>query len=164
MKRFLQVFGLLIGIVIVLLITLPFLFKDQIKALVQEQIDESINATVEVDDIGLSFIKRFPNAEISLTNLQVIGKEVFEGDTLLSASSFSLAVDLMSVIKGGPISLKKVVVDDPHLNILVLKDGMANYDIVKESTEEESEEATSTEEESFLINLNSYEIRNGSMV
>ncbi|MEM6764371.1 MAG: AsmA-like C-terminal region-containing protein, partial [Bacteroidota bacterium] len=46
----------------------------------------------------------------------------------------------------------------------VLKDGMANYDIVKESTEEESEEATSTEEESFLINLNSYEIRNGSMV
>ncbi|MEM7514407.1 MAG: AsmA family protein, partial [Bacteroidota bacterium] len=165
MKRFLKIFGIIIGVLIILLITLPFLFKDQIQTLVQEQIDASINATVTVDDIGLSFIKRFPNAEISLKNLNVIGKDVFEGDTLVHASSFSMAVDLMSVITGGPISLKKMILEEPDLNIIVLKDGTANYDIAKASSDETTEEETSTStDDSFLIKLQSYEIKNGSMV
>ena len=166
MKRFLKIFGIIIGVLLLLLVTLPFLFKDQIQSLVQEQIDASINATVTVDDIGLSFIRRFPNAEISLKNLSVVGKDVFEGDTLVSASSFSMAVDLMSVITGGPISLKKMILDEPDLNIIVLKDGTANYDIAKESTEEltEEEETSTSTDDSFLIKLQSYEINNGSMV
>ena len=37
----------------------------------------------------------------------------------------------MSVISGDKIKVKSIVIDEPTLNIIVTKDSLTNYDIVK---------------------------------
>lgn len=56
----------------------------------------------------------------------------------------SLTVDIMSVIGGGQIDIESIRLNQPLINLLVLKDGRANWDIAKA----DSAAATTTSEPS----------------
>ena len=74
--------GGLILLILILLFTVPLLFKDKIKAKVEQIINESVNAKVNFEDYKLGFFRNFPNLTFSLDNVSVAGIEKFENDTL----------------------------------------------------------------------------------
>ncbi|MEZ4772818.1 MAG: AsmA-like C-terminal region-containing protein [Bacteroidia bacterium] len=164
MKKVLKITGIVLILLIITLITLPFLFKDKIKAVVSEEIDQSLNAQVYFADVGLSFIRNFPNARISIQDFGVVGVDTFASDTLIQGKSFDLVVDIMSVISGSEVNLKKIMLDEGKIKALVLKDGTANWDIFKEdstTTEEpQAEESTSN----LVIKLQEYRLTNSTII
>jgi hypothetical protein len=165
MKKFIRFALIAIVGLFLLLLTAPFLFQDKIKALVQEEIDNTVNAEVYFGQVGLSFIRNFPNARISLDDFGVINREPFAGDTLAAGKSFALVVDLMSVIVGDEISLKKVILDDAQILVQVLEDGTANYDIAMADSTTQVEADTTTEEPSnFAIALEAYEVNRARII
>ena len=56
-----KIFLGIILLILVLLFTVPIIFKKQIKTKVEQVINESVNATVKFENYKLGFFKDFPN-------------------------------------------------------------------------------------------------------
>lgn len=160
MKKLLIVLGSIIALFILTIVLVPVLFKDRIVSAVQTEIDKSVNAKVnfEPSKISISLLSDFPNLTLGVRDFSITGNDTFEGDTLFTAKDFSIEMDIVAIIKGDPLNIKGIMLDQPLINILVLEDGSANYDITFPS-EEEEEETTSDEE--LKIGIDHWEIKNG---
>ncbi len=156
-----KIFLGLILLVLVALFTLPIIFKEQIRTKVEQVINESVNANVKFDDYKLGFFKNFPNLSFSLNGLSVTGIDQFEGDTLAGFNSFSLVFNLGSLFSKTGYEVRSVIMDRAVINAIVLKDGKANWDIMKDTTETAEEE--SAEPSTMKIQLKKVEARNSSV-
>ncbi|GAA4829677.1 AsmA-like C-terminal region-containing protein [Algivirga pacifica] len=164
MKKILITLLVIIGLFIGALAAIPFFFKDKIAAAVQEQIDATLNAKVHfsTDNLSLSMFTHFPDVTADIYEFAISGKGVFEKDTLMYVKDFSLTLDVASVFSGEQIEIKAVDLIEPKINVLVLADSSANYDIVKETGEEEvvEEEATG---ETPVIKIHGWSITDGEL-
>lgn len=160
MKKALIIIGSVIVFLLLAIIILPIVFKDKIVAKVKTEINNNVNAKVDFTDFDLSMIKNFPDFTLSLENFSVVGINEFAGDTLAGIKNFNATIDLMSVIKGDQITIESVSLDEPNINLLVLKNGKANWDIAKPS----EPSAASGESSSFKASLEKYEIIKGNIL
>lgn len=143
---------------------IPIVFKDDIKAKIDQQIAKSVNADVyfDADKFNLSLFRHFPNVSVSLQDFGVVNKAPFKGDTLLSAKNFEVVVNLMSVISGDQIKVNGLYIDSPRVLAKVLKDGTANWDVaIKDSTETAPTDTTSSK---FSVSIKEWELKNGYVV
>ena len=136
--RILAIAGSLVVLVLVLLVVLPFLFRDRIADRVKGEVNRSVNARVEWQDVGLTFFRDFPNLTLRLDELTVAGIGRFEGDTLASIGHLGVALDLASVLRnvvggGAPIVVRSIALDRPRLSLIKLEDGAANWDITRDT-------------------------------
>lgn len=154
MKKFLKISGISLLVILVVLVALPFLFKDKIQAMVMNELNKKLNAKVEVEDVSLSLFKQFPDFSLGLSNVIVVGTGDFANDTLLNLGEAKLRLDLMTVLKGEQIEIKQLDLDKASTKLIVHKDGKANWDIVKP----DSTVSTEAEQPSkpFKLNLESY--------
>ena len=162
MKKALKIIGITLAVIFLLLLILPFAFKGKIIELVKKEANKNLKAQVEFSDVSLSLIRSFPNLSVSIDDLSVIGIEPFEGDTLAYMDALKLTLDIMSVIKGDEIQIKKILLNKPYINVLVLKDGAANYDIAIDSQEEDS--TTVESGSSVNLKIDEYEIKDGLLI
>lgn len=160
MKKALTIAGVVVVVLIVTMIAIPFLFKDKIKTAVLNAANEKLNATVDIKDFGLNLFSNFPNATLSLNDASVVGVGDFQKDTLLSAKSASVTIDLMSLF-GSEYNISKINLDKASIYTKVLEDGRANWDIMKV----DSTASASTESESaFKLNLKKITVNDCSFV
>ena len=158
MKKILLIIGAVLVLVLGSLVAIPFFFKDKIVGLVKETINKELMATVDFTDVDISLFRSFPNMSVGLKGLSVVGKEKFEGISLLNCERFDLDLNIMSVIQGEqPMSINKIHLEKPTINILVLKDGVGNYSITKPAE-------AAAEPSHFALKLNEYSISNGEFV
>lgn len=157
--------GLLILLIVVIgaAAALPFIFKDKLHKVAIEEINKTINAKVDFGAVSLTLFRSFPNFSFSLRDFSVTGIDDFEGIPLASGESVDFAVDLLSILSGGnPVRIQSVHLEKPKINILVLEDGRANYDIAKPSEAPEPEaEAPPTNVE---VKLKKYSIAGADIV
>ncbi|MFP4288837.1 MAG: AsmA-like C-terminal region-containing protein [Bacteroidales bacterium] len=165
MKKILKITGIVLLVVFILLLTLPYIFKDRIVEQVKIAMNQNLDATIDFGDFGLSFLRSFPDVSLSINDLSVIGKSAFEGDTLVSAGTIFLTFNLSGIWKGGEYEIKKVRIDDPVVNILVLEDGTTNYDIVPETgTDEKIPDTLAADPADFNIALKKLTLNNAQIV
>jgi len=164
MKKLLIILGSIIGLLFLTIILVPFLFKDKIFETVQKEIDKSVNANINLDpsNFSLSLLSNFPNITVGIEDFSITNKAPFEGDTLFAAQQFSIELDLISVINDAPIQINGITLNKPVINILVLEDGTANYDITVPS-EESEETADESSSESIKIGVDHWEITDGTI-
>jgi len=164
MKTFLKIIGILIILIIALAFILPIIFKGKIIKLAKEEINKSVEAKVDFQDISLSLFKSFPNFSLGIDNLVVSGLDQFEGDTLANIQGINIALDLMSVISGDHYKVKKIIINQPKIKILVTKEGFANYDIAPTSEPKPIEVEKQSESSPFSLTLNKFEIINAELM
>lgn len=159
MKKYIIIFFVIANLVLGAMLLFPMLFEDDIKKEVSKAAEKYVEATVSFDGFGLSFFGNFPDLTVSLEGLSIIGHNAFEGDTLLTVKNFDVAVDVMSLM-GDNMEIVSVELIEPYVNVKVLKDGTANYDIYKGS---KTAEETPTEESSAggTISLEYWAIESG---
>ena len=161
MKKFLAAIGILLVLLVASAFILPAVFKDDIKVAIDEELEKSVNATVlfDVDNFSLSMFKNFPSITATLSEFGVVNREPFDGEVLFFAEELEVEINLFSLFGDTP-SLSGITLIEPIINIKVLEDGSANYDIAI-STAEESTEETPAEEFSFRIDH--WEVINGDI-
>ncbi len=164
MKTFLKIIGIIIILIMALSFVLPIFFKGKIIELAKEEINKNINARVDFVDMDLSLFTNFPNFNLSIEGLTVVGKEKFQDDTLVSVNNINVTIDLMSVFKGENYEVKKISIIKPDVFVKVLEDGTANYDI-SVSADEEPIASSDTESSSpFVMSLKYFEIVQGKII
>jgi len=131
MKKILKIIGITFLILLILFVSLPFMFKGKIIEMVKEQANANLNAKVDFGAFDLGLISTFPDFNFSIDNVTVDGIEKFEGTQLANIKNLTLKVDLMSVISGDEIKIKTIFIDNPIINAIVLADSSANWDIAK---------------------------------
>lgn len=159
MKKALKIFGIIFGVIIILLIAAPFLFKGSLEKMLKKTINENLNATVNWEKLDLSLLKSFPDASLQLKNFSVINKIPFEGDTLVSGKNLALELGIMQLFKSKDLKVDRINLEEAFINIKVDSLGHANYNIMLEETEEPSKPASDSSE-NFKFELQQYEIKN----
>lgn len=152
MKKFLRIFLIFFVVLIATAIAIPFFFKDKIIAKAKEQIETYIDAKTDFKSIDLSLIKNiknFPNIALGIDDVTIVGKNAFDGDTLLNLGNATVSLDIMSVIKGEQYKVEAIELNDLTLNAIVNKDGLQNWNIVKPSSD-----TTKSEAKPFKLALN----------
>ena len=150
-----------VGLLLIAMAAIPYFFKDKIINSALEVANENLNAKiiVEPSDIDFSMFSSFPNLTLSAKNFAIEGTGVFEGKRLIDTKEIYAVIDLISVFSGTP-KIKKVGLDTPIINVLVSKDGKANYDIVKPSSDTTAKDTTSS---SFNLDLKKYKISHATV-
>ena len=157
-KKILKGLGIFLLLTVIALAAAPFLFKDKIKALVLKTINENVDATVAFTDVDLSLLKNFPQANVTINELSIINKAPFEGDTLFYSGELNLKMSIKELLKDETetMNLESFSSSDALVNVIVNKDGIANYDIALKTDEKESE----SESKPFNLSIQNYEIEN----
>jgi hypothetical protein len=158
---------LLLALILAAMILIPILFKNQIKEVVVTQVNEMVNARVDIGDFSLGFFKNFPNLAFSLKDVSVSGVDQFAGDTLAAFNSFSVVFNLKSIFSDDGYEVKSIIVDQPRVKAVVLADGSANWDIMKESEEAVEEVVAETPAEpsgEMKLLLRRFLINNGTII
>jgi hypothetical protein len=161
LKKVLKITGITLLVLIVLAFTIPIVFKKQITNLVKKEINKSINAKVDFKDVSLSLFRRFPKVSITLDELSVVGVNEFASDTLIYTKKMDASANLFSVIKGKDIKVFGLFLESPRIHALVNKEGKANWDIAKESTDTTTTADADTSASAFKMSLKKYAITNG---
>jgi vacuolar-type H+-ATPase subunit H len=161
-KRILIGLGILIVLLIGAAAAIPVLFKDQLLAKAKTIINEQVNAEVEFSDVSLSLFRHFPDISFGMDDLTVNGIDTFRGVTLAKARRLDLTLDLLSVIRSAePIRLQAIDLHEPVLDVRVLPNGQANYDIAKPTGASPGE--TPSGGGDFRLQLDRYTIHNGQL-
>jgi uncharacterized protein involved in outer membrane biogenesis len=162
-KIILKIFVGLIAFLLLAIIAVPVLFKEQIKVKVEQVINETVNANVRFEDYSLSFLHNFPNLAFSLQEVSVVGLDKFAGDTLAGFRSFDLVFNLRSLFGDSGYKVKSIIVDRLVANAIVLKDGSANWDIMKDTGAEPAVDTTSSAPGAIKILLKKVQIKDGAI-
>lgn len=161
MKKILYTFLGFFTLIIIGALLIPILFKGKILVMARKTANENINAKINFsDDITLNLFSNFPDFTLGLNNLSITGINDFDNDTLLYLKEFSASLDLMSVIKGDQIKIRKVYLNQPYINAIVLKDGKVNWDISKSGSDSAAQEPVDASSGNFHIALKKLEVKN----
>ena len=165
MKKALIILASLVVLILILLFTLPYFFKDDIKAAIDKELASSINADVhfELDNFSVSLFPNFPNLTVGIEDLSIAGRDEFAGKTLFSTKNLEVEVNLKKILFDDQLSIQGISLDQPHIWIKVLADGKANYDIAVPSEEPVETPEETPAEEPFKISIEHWQIINGDI-
>ncbi|MCX6235800.1 MAG: AsmA family protein [Bacteroidetes bacterium] len=165
MKKILKIFGIVIIILLLIAVLTPLLFKGKIIEKVKQEANKSLNAKIGFEGFKVSLFRNFPDLSIGIRNFTIVGIDEFKDDTLAVIPSLSITINLKSVLKGDTYEVKKVSAEQPDLLLKVLKNGKANWDIVKPSESSPTPTAEVTEApSSFRIALRKFAVTKGKII
>lgn len=146
-KQFLLILFLLPIVILLSALLLSYLYQDEIKKSLVDELNKKINTQISISSIDFSILKKFPNASIELTNVLV--KDAWENkeqgkDTLLFAEKFFLQMSLFDLFKKN-YEIKNVEINQSTISVKIDKAGNNNLHVFKENENDESS--------SFKLNL-----------
>ncbi len=140
------------------LAVIPFAFQSKIMELAKKELNKQLNANVDFKSLNVSLFRNFPDASLSLKELQIIGVGDFSKDTLLSGRDINMVINLKSLFSDTGYDVKKLEFNNANVFAHVLKDGRANWDIMKsDSTEVDTTKST------FKMMLKDFKINNSNI-
>lgn len=167
MKKALKWIFIVLGGLLVLILAaafiIPVVFKDNIKSAIDKELAKSVNADVvfDVDKFSLSLFSNFPNITAEMRDLGVFNRAPFEGEILFATEKFEVEVNLMDILFGDELRLKGISLTRPVINVKIMEDGRANYDIAVASTDTVVTDEGSGE---FSFGIDHWEIVDGSVM
>lgn len=157
-KKILKGLGIFLLLTVIALAAAPFIFKDKIKAVVLNAINENVDAKVAFTEVDLSLLKSFPQANVTINELSIINKAPFEGDTLFYSGEVNLKMSVKELLKDETetMNLESFSLSNALVNVIINKEGIANYDIALKTDEQKEE----SESKPFNLNIQNYDVEN----
>lgn len=153
-KKILKIGGISLIIIVLLMIAIPYFFKDKIKEKAIASINQNINAVASLEGISLNLFSNFPRVNISLTDFNITNKEPFVGDTLFSAKKMDLKVSISDLISGN-YNILGFDLKDASVLVHLNGEGKGNYDIALPSEASQDKESNP-----FELKIQSYSVEN----
>ena len=145
MKKFLKRLAIILAVFFVVLIgtvaIIASLFEDKVGRQITKELNKQLKSELVIQDFNLSVIRTFPNVA---ANLKGVTLKDTRGGALLEAQELSFRFGLMSLFSS-KIKVHSVAISDGALNIQIDRQGNPNYNIFKESEEEEEPSSTAVD-------------------
>lgn len=163
MNKGLKISAITLGVIIILMLLLPFAFQGKIAGIVKTEGNKMLNAQFDFKKLNISLFRDFPKASISLEDFYLKGTGAFANDTLFQAGEVTASINLFSLFGNSGYDISKIVIEDTRLHAIVLPSGQVNWDIMKPDTTE-ANLTPETETATFKIKLQSFIVKNMSLI
>lgn len=167
MKKAIKIFMAILALLLLLLLTIPLMFKGKIENIIKVEGNKLLNAEFDFKRLNISLIKNFPLASVTLENFYLKGVDEFENDTLVAADEITASVNLISIFGDEGYDIQKILLDGVSLNAVVLPNGNVNWNVVNLSDSETADTVEIEAEESessFRIKLQELRIKNFNLI
>lgn len=156
MKKVVIALLTLVVITILVLVSIPTFFSDDIEALVKREINRELDAKVEFSDLSLSAFRAFPNLALAVDNLSIVNNTP-DADTLAQLDRLDITLGLGGLL-GGKQDIRSVVLDRPKLTFIIDENEKPNWEILPQTSEQSD---TSSGEVNLVIS--SYAIQDATV-
>jgi len=119
-------------LILVFLITVPFVFKDKIAEGVKSVVNSRLKAELNFSGMDVSFFRHFPKLTIRLDDFLLKGSAPFQKDTLIAARGVSFGVDVFSLF-GKSMKINRVYLDHANVELRYNEKGERNFDVYASS-------------------------------
>ena len=166
MKKAFKITGIIVAILLVIMISIPFLFSGKIESLVKKEANKMLNAEFDFASLDISLFKNFPKASLTLKDFWVKGINEFENDTLAKAKELTATVNVMSLFKDSGYEIGQIILNEGKLKAVVLPTGVENWNILKEedTKEDVQEELEDATEGDFSLKVDKISVKNFSLI
>lgn len=126
--------------ILALMLLLPAIFPNAFSKQIKAWANDSITGQLDFAAAKLSFFSHFPHLTLTLQDYSLTGAAPFEKDTLISGKALGFGIDLFSVF-GSTIKINRLFIDESNIKVLIDKNGNANYNILKPTTEKPADKS-----------------------
>jgi AsmA protein len=127
MSRTLRYILIGIGVLIVLLIVVPFFVPvNQFKPTIEEKASAALGRKVQLGNLSLSLI----HGALTAQDLSVGDDPKFSPSPFLTAKSISVGVEIMPLIFSKQLNVTDITIDDPQVTLLKNANGVWNYSTI----------------------------------
>lgn len=131
-KRFLVALGIIILSIFPIAYGAYFLLGDKIEALIIKEVNSYLDVKVKVGKQEMVVFETFPNMSLKFSNVVIPESANLTGKPLLEAQEIFFVVNLWDILKGN-YKVSEVKASDMVLRLYQAKNGVVNYDIIKEN-------------------------------
>src|SRR5205085_4217803 len=139
----LRVVLILVGVLVVLILVLPFLIPvNQFRPTIEEKASAALGRKVQLGNLSLSLL----SGSLSAENLSIGDDPKFSSSPFLTAKSLKVGVEMMPLIFSKQLNVTNIEIDEPQ--VILLKDAKGDWNVstmgATSSETAKSSEATKT--------------------
>jgi AsmA protein len=124
MNKTLKIVLIVVGVLIVLVLIVPFLIPvNQFRPTIEEKASLALGRKVQVGDLSLSLI----GGSLSAENLSIGDDPKFSSSPFLTAKSLKVGVEIMPLIFSKTLHVTGVTIDSPQVTLIRGSAGQWNY-------------------------------------
>jgi AsmA protein len=124
MSRTLKIVAIVVGVLVVLVLIVPFLIPvNQFRPTIEEKASAALGRKVEVGNLSLSLL----SGALGADNLSIADDPKFSNSPFLTAKSVKVGVELMPLILSKTLNITDVVIDSPQVTLIRGVGGLWNY-------------------------------------
>ena len=124
MSRSLKIIAIVVGVLIVLVLIVPFLIPvNQFRPTIEQKASAALGRKVEVGNLSLSLF----SGALGADNLSIADDPKFSNSPFLTAKSVKVGVELMPLIFSKTLNVTDVTIDSPQVSLIRNAGGEWNY-------------------------------------
>ncbi|HXN21476.1 MAG TPA: AsmA family protein [Candidatus Dormibacteraeota bacterium] len=157
MKGKLRITLIVVGVLIVLILIVPFLIPvNQFRATIEEKASVALGRKVQLGNMSLSLI----SGSLSAENLSIGDDPKFSSSPFLTAKSLKVGVEIMPLIFSKTLNVTGVTIDTPQVTLLRNAAGPWNYSSLGGSAAKSKRSSESPAD----LSIKKLELKNGSII
>src|SRR5216684_129671 len=124
MKKALKIVLIVVGVLILLVLVVPFLIPvNQFRPTIEEKASAALGRKVELGNLSLSLI----SGSLSADNITIGDDPKFSSSPFLTAKSLKVGVEMMPLILSKTLHVTGIAIDTPQVTLLHNAAGVWNY-------------------------------------
>ncbi|MBK9108028.1 MAG: hypothetical protein IPM92_06490 [Saprospiraceae bacterium] len=158
MKKFLKILGIMLGLILLLMSALPFLFKDRLNDQIRREVNAAIIGSFDFKDLKLSLFRDFPNLSLGL--VEPVCKSFVAADTseIFKAKEVFISLGLWDVLMNKEtFNISTIRMNTAQINIIQYDSLQGNFQMVQANSSAQSKQSD------FQFKIDDYEINNSSL-
>lgn len=166
MKGKLRIVLIIVGVLIVLILVLPFLIPvNQFRPTIEEKASAALGRKVQLGNLSLSLL----SGSLSADNLSIGDDPKFSSSPFLTANSFKVGVELFPLIFSKSLNITGVTIDSPQVTLLHNSTGEWNFSSLggaetKSEAKGAPKKTPSTSNTAADLSIKKFELKNGKII
>ena len=162
MKGKLRIVLIVVGILIVLILIVPFLIPvNQFRPTIEEKASAALGRKVQLGNLSLSLI----TGSLSADNLSIGDDPKFSSSPFLTAKSFNVGVEILPLIFSKSLNITGVTIDTPQVTLLHNPAGVWNFSSLGgASTKSEAKKSSSGPSAAADLSIAKFVLKNGKII
>ena len=161
MNRTLRYILIGVGVLVVLLIIVPFLIPvNSFRPTIEEKASAALGRKVQVGDLSLSLLR----GALTAKDLSIGDDPKFSPSPFLSAKSLSIGVELMPLIFSKQLNVTDITIDEPQVTLLKNPKGDWNYSSIGGNSGGGAPPSAGSSSGAPDVSVKKLELKNGKIV
>ncbi len=162
MKKALKIVLIVVGVLIVLVLIVPFLIPvNQFRPTIEEKASAALGRKVELGNLSLSLI----SGSLSADNILIGDDPKFSSTPFLTAKSLKVGVEILPLIFSKTLHVTGVTIDTPQVTLLHNGAGLWNYSSLGgAAAKSEAAKPSSASTSAADLTIKKLELKDGSII